>query len=246
MEAGTREKILVTDDDPSLTRVVGLALEEAGYQVQVARNGLEGLQRLYQWRPDLVILDLMMPRMDGWLTCQRIREVSDVPIMILTAKEGEHYELNGLQVGADLYVTKPFTLSVLVARVEALLRRSRLASGAPRQTSVRTGHLEIDLRKHEVRLDNHPVDLSPTEFRLLAALASRPGEVISHRELLTQVWGQEYVNEDLYLKLYICYLRQKIERDPSHPKYIITKRGVGYYLNDSVSAEDAKSRRGSF
>ena len=241
-----REKILVTDDDPSLIRVVGMALEEAGYQVQFATNGLEALQQLYQWRPDLVILDVMMPKMDGWVTCQRIREVSDIPIMILTAKDGESNELNGLHVGADLYVTKPFTVSVLVARVEALLRRSRLGSGSPKQTVVTTGHLEIDLSKLEAKLDGKPIDLSPTEFRLLAALASRPGEVISHRELLTQVWGPEYVDEDLYLKLYVCYLRQKIEKAPSHPRYIITKRGVGYYLNDAVSIEEPKSRKAGF
>jgi len=245
MEVATREKILITDDDPSLTTVVGMALEESGYEVQFASNGLEGLQRLYRWQPDLVILDVMMPQMDGWLTCRRIREVSDVPIMILTAKEGESNELNGLHVGADLYMTKPFAVSVLVARVDALLRRSRIASGAQKRTVVRTGHLEIDLAKHEARQDGRQIDLSPTEFRLLAALASRPNEVISHRDLLSQVWGPEYVNEDLYLKLYICYLGQKIEKDPSHPRYIITKRGVGYYLNDGVSVDEARNRMGS-
>ncbi len=243
MEAPTREKILVTDDDPTLTTVVGMALEEAGYQVRVASNGLEGLQSLYQWRPDLVILDVMMPKLDGWLACQRIRELSDVPIMILTAKDGESNELNGLSVGADLYMTKPFALTVLVARVEALLRRAKLTPGTAKHAVVSTGHLEIDLSKHEVRWDGQALDLSPTEFRLLAALASKPGTVIPHRELLTQVWGPEYVNEDLYLKLYVCYLRQKIESDPSHPRYIITKRGVGYYLNDSVSLEDPHGQR---
>lgn len=234
-----KEKILVIDDDPSVTRVIGIALEDAGYQVRVASNGLEGLQQLYGWRPELVILDLVMPRMDGWVACQRIREVSDVPIVMLTAKEGESHELNGLRVGADLYMTKPFTVSVLVARVEALLRRTQLASGLPRQMVVRTKRLQVDLSKHEARLDGRLVDLSPTEFRLLAALASKPGEIVSHRDLLTQVWGPDYVNEDLYLKLYICYLRQKLEVDPSHPRYILTKRGVGYYLNDTVSTEEA-------
>lgn len=241
-----KAKILVIDDDPSVTRVVGMALEEVGYLVQVAGNGLEGLQRLYEWRPDLVILDLVMPRMDGWLTCQRIREVSDVPIVMLTVKGGDAHELNGLRVGADLYMTKPFAVSVLVARVEALLRRTQLASGLPRQTLVRTKRLQIDLSKHEVRLDGRIVDLSPTEFRLLMALASRAGEVISHRELLTQVWGPEYVNENLYLKLYIYYLRQKLEENPAHPQYIVTKRGVGYYLNDTVLAEEAKSLAANF
>ena len=230
-----KERILLIDDDASLTRVLALALEEGGYQVQVAGNGLDGLQRLYQWRPDLVILDVMMPRMDGWETCRRIRELSDVPILMLTAKGGEADELKGLRGGADLYMAKPFAVSVLLARVEALLRRSRLASPPARDHVVTAGDLRIDLARHEVTLAGQPIDLSPTEFRLLATLASRPGEVVPHRELLTQVWGPEYAGEDLYLKLYICYLRQKIETDPSHPRYVILKRGVGYYLGDGTA-----------
>lgn len=236
MVRSMKDRVLLIDDDESLNAVVKLALEEANYEVSVAANGLEGLQRLFNWRPNLIVLDVMMPRMDGWETCRRIREVSDVPILMLTAKGGESNELRGLRAGVDLYVSKPFVVSLLVARVEALLRRSRLAAPEQKYQLVTTGDVTIDLAKHEVTRDGQKIDLSPTEFRLLSALASRVGEVMSHRELLSQVWGPEYVNEDLYLKLYVRYLRQKLERDPSRPCYVLTRRGVGYYLTDGKSA----------
>jgi two-component system KDP operon response regulator KdpE len=174
----------------------------------------------------------MMPRMDGWETCRRIRELSSVPIVMLTAKSALPDELKGLNIGADLYITKPFVIEVLIARVEALLRRSRLTADQPRRQTIVCGELTIDEAKHEVTLGDQIIDLSPTEFKLLAALAHRVGEVVTHRELLAQVWGPEYVDEDLYLKLYIRYLRQKIEADPSKPSYILTRRGVGYWLED--------------
>ena len=237
-------KVLVIDDDESLTKVVELALETAGYKVAVAHNGLEGLQQLFHWRPDLVILDVMMPRMDGWETCRRIREVSEVPIILLTAKSGDANELRGLHGGADLYMTKPFAISVLVARVEAMLRRSKMAAPRVKPSVVTVGDLRVDLARHEAHLAGRPLELTPTEFRLLAALATMAGEVVTHRELLTQVWGPEYAGEDMYLKLYIRYLRQKIEKDPARPAYIVTRRGVGYYLNDgATSPEDGGALR---
>lgn len=229
-------KVLVTEDDASLRDVLQLALQEAGYQVQTAANGLEGLRRMYRWQPDLVILDVMMPQMDGWEACQRIREISDVPVLMLTAKTGEANELKGLREGADHYMTKPFLVSVLVARVEALLRRSRLHQGNSKPTVVTVGDLKIDLARHEVTLANRRIDLTPIEFRLLAALAAKPGQVIPHPELLTQIWGPDYSGESLYLKLYIRYLRQKIEKDPGNPRYILTRRGVGYCLDDGSDA----------
>jgi DNA-binding response OmpR family regulator len=228
-----KDKILLVDDDPNLTKVVCLALTEAGYEVHIAANGVDGLHELYQWRPDLVMLDVMMPRMDGWETCRRIRELSAVPIVMLTAKSALPDEVKGLNIGADLYITKPFVIEVLIARIEALLRRSRLAMEQPRRQNIVCGELVIDEAKHEVVLAGRSIDLSPTEFKLLAALAQRAGEVVTHRELLAQVWGPEYVGEDLYLKLYIRYLRQKIEANPSNPTYILTRRGVGYCLSDS-------------
>lgn len=237
--------VLVVDDDPGVTSLLKRGLTYEGYRVDVASTGKEGLDLAREQPPDLVILDVMMPRMDGWDTCQRMREVSDVPILMLTAKGGETNELRGLRGGADLYVTKPFSVSVLIARVEALLRRSRLAAGVPKPEVVTVADLQVDLAKQEASLAGQTVDLSPTEFRLLAALAAKAGQVLSHRELLSQVWGPEYQEEDLYLKLYIWYLRQKIEKDPSHPRHIITKRGVGYYLTDGKSPEEPKRRKPS-
>lgn len=232
------DRVLIIDDDRPLTEVLQLALEEAGYQVQVATNGLEGLQRLYQWHPHLVILDIMMPKMDGWETCRRIREVSQVPVLMLTAKGGDSNELRGLLEGADLYMTKPFTIPLLIGRIRALLRRSRLPGEPAQERQVTVGNLRIDLDKHQVTLKGRPVELSPTEYQLLSILAASPGKVVPHRELLSKVWGKEYSGEDLYLKLYIWYLRKKIEPDPSSPTYIITKRGVGYFLNDRPTPDD--------
>lgn len=241
MENVEGAKILLIDDDDSLAMVVEVALVQAGCRVQRARNGLEGLQQLYRWRPDLVVLDVMMPRMDGWETCRRIREVSDVPILMLTAKAGAENELKGLKGGADQYVTKPFLVSVLLARIEALLRRARPSREPAKLTTVGVGDLKIDLARQELAVRDRSVDLSPTEFRLLAALASRPNEVIPHQQLLTEVWGPEYTGEGLYLKMYIRYLRQKIEEDPAHPRRIITRRGVGYYLNGDISIHPLES-----
>ena len=235
-------RILLADDDELLTEVVRLTMEEADYGVVIARDGLEALDQVQQEQPDLVILDVMPPQMDGWEACRRMREISDVPILMLTAMDEEWSKLRGLRDGADIYMTKPFDLSVLVAQVEALLRRSRLAGGPPKQTEVAVGELRIDLPRQEVTKDGEPIELTPTEFRLLAALAARPSEVIPRRELLTQVWGPEYMEEEGYLKLYIWYLRQKVETDPSRPRYILTKRGRGYYLGDGEAAEPAPGK----
>ncbi len=231
MSGSSSARVLLTDDDPSFAGMLGVALESEGYEVQIARNGLEGLQRLFQWRPDLVILDALMPRMDGWETCQRMREVSDVPILMLTAKSGEAEELKGLRAGADQYITKPFAFPVLLASIRAILRRSRLTPQPVERKSIEAGRFQIDLARHEAFRDGRKLSLTRTEFRLLAILASRAGEVVTHRELLEQVWGPEYVDQDSYLKIYIRYLRQKVEGDPGQPAHILTKRGVGYYFS---------------
>lgn len=237
-------KVLLADDEQSLTGVVAPVLEDAGYGVKVASNGVEALGRLYQWQPDLVILDVMMPEMDGWETCRRIRAVSDVPVLILTAKGGEANELQALQEGADHFMPKPFSLPVLLARVQALLERRRTAREAPRTPVVEVGDLRVDLIRREATLCEQIVDLSPTEFRLLAALAARAGQVVPRRELLSEVWGPEYADEETYLKLYIWYLRLKLEEDTANPRYILTRRGTGYYLRaGSDSAADSPSSR---
>ncbi|MGI5837165.1 MAG: response regulator transcription factor [Chloroflexota bacterium] len=230
-------KILLADDDECLTRTVGLALEEIGYKVDIAHNGLEAIVQVQKDNPNLVILDVMLPRVDGWETCRRIREISNAPILMLTARDGECDEVKGLRSGADVYMTKPFALSVLLAQVEALLRRNRPTDHSTKLAEVSVGNLQINLPHREVSLAGQPVALSPTEFRLLAVLAARLGRVVSHRDLLTEVWGPEYADETTYLKLYVWYLRKKIEEDPNHPQYILTKRGQGYYLNANPSHE---------
>jgi len=228
-------KVLLTDDDEWLTKAVGLALEEVGYKVNIAHNGLEAIVQVQKDNPNLVILDVMLPRVDGWETCRRIREISNAPILMLTARDAECDEVKGLRSGADVYMTKPFALSVLLAQVEALLRRNHPTNRSPKLAQITVGNLKINLPHREVSMAGQPISLSPTEFRLLAVLASRVGKVASHRDLLTEVWGPEYADETAYLKLYVWYLRKKIEEDPNHPQYILTKRGQGYYLNASPS-----------
>ncbi len=230
---------MLTDGDPATTRSVLQLLEDSGHQVEVASDGVESLQRLFQFRPDLVIIDVWKPGVLGWELCRRIREVTGIPLLILKSKGDDATELQALAWGADLCVDKPFSPALLLARAHALIRRWRLA-GMAGQQAVTVGSLQINLDRHEVTLAGKPLDLSPTEFRLLSALAARPGQVVPHRELLSEVWGSEYSAEDVYLKLYICYLRQKIEDDPSQPQYILTKRGVGYCLNDRVSLMEAR------
>lgn len=229
------EKILIIDDSPDLLRIVQLCLEREKYQVFTARSGKEGLQRTYNVQPDLVILDVMMPGMDGWEVLSRLREMSDVPVMMLTAKGREVDIVRGLGLGADDYVTKPFGTAELIARVQALLRRNKTPPTG-RVTSYQDDGLHIDLERHEVAVKGAPVDLTPTEFRLLAVLVQNAGKVVPHRALLTQVWGEEYANEVHYLKLYVRYLRQKIEEDPSDPRYILTEWGVGYRFRESATA----------
>jgi len=232
-------RILLAGNDKSLTEMVRLALVEAGHEVTVAHDGAHALEQVEQEEVDLVILGIGLPQADGWDTCRRVRRVSDIPILILTTQDEEWNKLRGLRDGADICMTKPFDLSVLVAQAEALLRRCRPAGGPPRSAELSIGDLRIDLPRQEVTRAGRPIDLTPTEFRLLAALASKPGEVVAHRELLAQVWGPEYTEEERYLKLYIWYLRRKIEADPSRPRCILTKRGRGYYLAGGQPIEGA-------
>ena len=223
-----REKILVIDDDTTLLTLLRQSLERAGYQVITATNGLAGLQQMYDQRPDLIILDVMMPRMDGWETLSRIREVSQVPIIMLTAKDEEADKIRGFTYGVDDYVTKPFSFAELTARVGAILQRvRRSAPTVPPKVHV-VGDLIIDLENRRVTKNGQPIDLTPTEFRLLAYLVENAGRVLSHEQLLTRVWGYEYAGDTGYVKRYIWYLRQKLEDDPSNPQYIITERGFGY------------------
>ena len=223
-------QVLVIDDDPRLARLLGESLEGAGYRVHTASNGRDGIRELYSHRPDLVILDVMMPSMDGWETLSRMREMSDVPVILLTARDAEAERLRGFELGADDYITKPFSLAEMNARVRAVLARSARASDdAPSPPQV-LGDLVMDFATRRVLKHGQVLPLTPTEYRLLAALAEHAGRTLSHEQLLERVWGPEYVDEPGYVKRYIWYLRQKIEDDPSAPRYVETVRGFGYRL----------------
>jgi two-component system KDP operon response regulator KdpE len=224
-------KILVIEDDQSIASLMQLQLENKGYQVKLAYDGVEGLRQAYAWQPELVVLDIMMPDMDGWTVCERLRELSDIPIIFVTAVGKETDIVRGLEMGADDYLVKPFSPRELLARIEAVLRRS--TSGGIFAIEARTyenGPLSVNLENRQVKLNNTPVDLTPIEFKLLSTFIRNEDKVLTHRFLLSQVWGPAYEEERQYLKLYVWYLRQKIEEDPSDPQLILTERGVGYRL----------------
>lgn len=224
------ETILVIDDDTGLLRLLQLGLEREGFSVITASGGKEGLRQAYQSRPDLVVLDVMMPDIDGWTTCQRLREMSDTPIIMLTARGGEKDILRGLVLGADDYVAKPCNFDELKARIHALLRRAKTPANPAWRTAYDDGKLAVDLSNGTVSLNGSTVHLTPTESRLLMCLMSQAGQVISHKELLTRVWGPEYSDEVGYLSVYVHYLREKIEDDPANPQYVRTRWGMGYYF----------------
>ena len=222
--------VLVIDDDQTLLDLLAEHLSRAGYRTVTAASGLTGLQAFYEHHPDLIILDVMMPRMDGWTVCERLREVSDAPIIMLTAKAEEFDRLRGFRLGVDDYVVKPFSFAELIARVGAILARTWRTTSHPHLAAIVHGQVTIDLAERRVTRDGKPVHLSPTEFRLLAALAEHPGHTLSPETLLAAVWGNEYGNDVENVKRYIHYLRQKLESDPDHPQLILTERGFGYLL----------------
>ncbi|HIC94939.1 MAG TPA: response regulator transcription factor [Anaerolineae bacterium] len=226
-----KERILIIDDDPNLVKVLQLILEKEGYEVVCATDGAEGLQQAYKTQPDLVISDITMPKMDGWEVCRRLRETSDVPIIMLTAKVGETNAVKSLELGADDYITKPFSIGELMAKVKAHLRRAN--SSSSREPPVfALGDLVVDFARQKVTVRGKAVNLTPREFRLLSCLVRNRGRVLPYTTILAQVWGPEYADGDGldYLRLYIRYLRQKIEEDPSKPRYILTEWNKGYYF----------------
>ncbi len=222
------QRILLIEDDASLAEFTQWQLEHHGYQVQVALRSQEGLAILETWHPDLVLLDIMMPEIDGWTLAEHIRQKSNVPLIFTTALGAERDVVRGLELGADDYLPKPFGPRELLARIRAVLRRhGRLKE----LDSVYTnGPLSLNVDTHEVFVNGKPVELTPIEFKLLTLLATHEGKVLTHTFLLDQVWGTGHEEQRHYLKLYIWYLRQKIEEDPRHPKLILTERGVGYRL----------------
>jgi DNA-binding response OmpR family regulator len=227
-----RRRILVVDDEERMVRFIRLNLEHDGFQVNEAFNGKQAIQRLRDATPDLILLDVMMPDLDGFEVLQMIREISSVPVIMLTAKGEEDDRVRGLELGADDYVTKPFSPRELVSRVKAVLRRTEGASGSMHGLIEVDEHLKMDFDRREVWKDGKIVKLRPTEYRLLYHLVQNAGWVVSHDQLLAKVWGYEYRDEPHYVRLYINYLREKLEDDPASPIYILTERGVGYRFVD--------------
>jgi len=232
MVSAAEKLILVVDDEPRMVRFVRMNLELEGYRVTQAGDGLEALEKVRDDLPDLVLLDVMMPEMDGFETLARLREISTVPVIMLTVKGDEEDRIRGLELGADDYVTKPFSPRELASRIRAVLRRAEMPSPVTKTTIHIDDHLQIDFRQREVIVDGQRVRLRPTEYRLLYHLVNNAGWVMTHEMLLSKVWGYEYRDEPGLLRLYITYLRKKIEPDTSHPRYILTERGVGYRFVD--------------
>jgi DNA-binding response OmpR family regulator len=221
-------KVLVVDDDQTLIQFLSDYLSGEGFEVISTDRGQKALRMFYDERPDIVVLDVMMPGMDGWEVCARIRELADTPVIMLTAKTSEADKLRGFRLGVDDYVTKPFSLAELTARVHAVLSRAPADEGTPPLIGV--GDLQVDIRKREVRIKDKVIDLTPTEFRLLAVLAEHAGEAISQDNLITKVWGDNRVKSGSALRRYIWLLRGKIETEPDDPQRLVTVRGYGYRL----------------
>ena len=226
------KKILVIDDDPAFVRLVEQVLTHKGYEVFKASNGQEGLRLLFACRPDLVLLDVAMPGMDGWQTCSRIREISNIPIVMLTGQhKAEEDIVHGLDYGADDYLIKPVGNKELVARVRAVLRRAEMPSSLDgTRVTYYDDFLRVDFAERKIIVNGERVRLTPTEFRLFALLLENAGLVLTHKQLLEKVWGWEYVDDLDHVRIYIWHLRQKIEPDPARPKYIVTEPGVGYHF----------------
>jgi DNA-binding response OmpR family regulator len=225
--------ILLIEDDKNLLTLVRACLRGDRYQLLWAPDGVEGLRLLKAGRPDLVLLDLMLPRMDGWETCQRIRECSDVPIIMLTALADEQSIVRGLELGADAYITKPFRPAEFRARVRAALRRCRYSLSV--ESSIRIDdRLSVSQARKCLVVNGQHVELTPVEYNLLRCFLNNAGRILTHQNLLTQVWGWEYTGQTEYLKVYICQLRKKIEENPHDPRYILTERGLGYRFEPPI------------
>lgn len=233
--ADTRIKdrlILVVDDEERMVRFIRLNLEHDGFRVSEAFNGNQAINKIRSNLPDLILLDVMLPDIDGFEVLRITREVSTVPVIMLTAKGEEDDRVRGLELGADDYITKPFSPRELSSRVRAVLRRTETSGPSTHGLIEVDDRLKIDFDRREVWVEGQLVKLRPTEYRLLYHLVQNAGWVISHDQLLAKVWGYEYRDEPHYVRLYINYLRKKLEKDPSNPKYILTERGIGYRFVD--------------
>jgi two-component system, OmpR family, KDP operon response regulator KdpE len=224
-----KPRILVVDDEPQLTRVLRTGLGSRDYEVRVAADGLAGFEIFNDWHPDLVITDLAMPNVDGLELCRRLRAVSQVPIIVLSAKGDEKIKVQALDLGADDYVTKPFGIDELLARIRASLRRALVGpTSEDSQPLLETGDFRVDLESRTVTVRNNEVRLTPKEFDLLTYFMKHPGKVLTHRTLLAAIWGGDYVEQNEYLRVFVGNLRKKIESDVSTPRYILTEPWIGY------------------
>lgn len=227
-----KPRILVVDDEPQLTRVLRTGLSARGYDVRAAADGLSGFETFTDWHPDLVITDLAMPLMDGLELCRRVRAISPVPIIVLSAKGEEKTKVEALDIGADDYITKPFGIDELLARVRASLRRAAtVVSSEPESTVLTAGDFHIDLEMRQVLVAGREVHLTPKEFDLLVYFVKHSGKVLTHRTLLAAIWGGNYVEQNEYLRVFVGNLRKKLEPDPTTPRYIVTEPWIGYRFN---------------
>jgi two-component system KDP operon response regulator KdpE len=227
-------KILVIDDDPDLIKLMADLFRLEGAQVLGARSAQEGLRQFYAHRPDLVILDIMMPGVDGWEVCRSLRQLSDVPILMLTALGSVQDISRALDGGADDFVTKPFANQVLVSRARALLRRAAMPRGGEKPLFYDDGHLTIDLERRRVRMRQQPIRLSLTEYRVLTCLVQNADRVLTYEQILRRVWGEACLGNLEYVHVYVHRLRRKLEEDPAHPRYFVTEPGVGYRFEQQL------------
>jgi two-component system response regulator VicR len=226
------KKVLIIEDEKSISDIVKFNLVKEGFEVDTAFDGLTGLNKAMEIKPDLILLDVMLPSMDGFQVCKKVRETSNVPIIMLTAKEEEVDKVLGLELGADDYITKPFGMRELVARIKANIRRTEAVEGLKNEPAdIQTfGNLEIDMNRYEARKDGEALELTLREFELLKYLAERENKVFSREQLLEEVWGYEYYGDIRTVDVTVRRLREKLEDDSSEPQYVMTKRGIGYYF----------------
>ncbi|MDO5441193.1 MAG: winged helix-turn-helix domain-containing protein [Bacillota bacterium] len=226
------KKILIIEDEAPISNIIKFNLRKEGYEVDTAFDGGEGLKKALTGNVDLILLDIMLPVMDGFEVCKQVREKSNVPILMLTAKEEEVDKVLGLELGADDYITKPFGMRELIARIKANIRRTSLQAGEEETVEVKEfGNIVLDLNRYEIKKNGEALNLTLREFELLKYLAEREGKVFSREQLLEEVWGYEYYGDIRTVDVTVRRLREKLEDDPGDPKYIVTKRGIGYYFS---------------
>jgi two-component system KDP operon response regulator KdpE len=234
-------RVLVVDDDPQILRTIRTNLTGRGYDVTTAPNGETAVDLLSAEAVDLVVLDLSLPGMDGHEVIRRVRAFSEVPVLVLSVREAQDEKIAALEAGADDYVTKPFAIGELIARMRALERRTGRSVRTSDRAVLRFGSLEVDLARQLVRLDGEALKFSPTEYRLLEAMASNPGKLLTHRWLLGKVWGPAYGDANHYVRIYVQYVRRKLGDDPSRPTYIVTEPGLGYRWKPEPESDGRQS-----